>query len=211
MLERILGKLRDAGIEECVVNAWHFSGMIVDFLRSGDFGIRTSVSLECGEEPLETGGGIRHAAGLLGTGRFLIHNVDMLSNLDIPWFISQDREDALATLLLVDRPSDRYLLFDDGMRLVGWMNVKTGEVKSPFADFDPSRYRKYSFCGIHILSSDAFNLMEEWPERFSIIDFYLKSAATHPIFGVVATDLKLIDIGSPATLAEAEEKLSLFK
>lgn len=211
MLERILTKMRDAGMDECVVNAWHFSDMIAGFLASRDFGIRTSVSLEGGDEPLETGGGIKHAAPLLGRGRFLIHNVDMLSNLDIRRFVSMDREDSLATLLVVDRPADRYLLFDDEMRLVGWTNVRTGEVKSPFRDFDPSRYRKFSFCGIHILSSDAFALMEEWPERFSIIDFYLKSAATHPIFGIVATDLKLIDIGSPATLAEAEEKLSLFE
>jgi len=211
MLERVILKMRDAGMEECVVNAWHFSEKIVDFLKTHDFGIRTSVSLEGGEEPLETGGGIRHAAPLLGSGRFLIHNVDMLSNLDIPRFVSRDRTDALATLLLVDRPADRYLLFDEDMRLAGWTNVRTGEVKSPYPDFDPARYRKYSFCGIHILSSDAFALMEEWPERFSIIDFYLKSAASHPIYGVVATDLKLIDIGSPATLAEAEEKLPLFE
>jgi len=211
MLERTINRMRDAGMEECVVNAWHFSEKIVDFLRSRDFGIPTRVSVEGGEEPLETGGGIKRAARLLGDGRFLIHNVDMLTDLDIPWFVSEDRRDGLATLLLVDRPSDRYLLFDDGMRLAGWMNVRTGEVKSPYPDFDPSRCRRYSFCGIHILSSDAFPLMEEWPDRFSVIDFYLRSAASHPIYGVVATDLKLIDIGSPATLAEAEEKLSLFE
>jgi len=211
MLERVVVKMRDAGIEECVVNAWHFSEKIVDYLNSHDFGIRTGVSVESGDEPLETGGGIKYAAPLLGSGRFLIHNVDMLSNLNIPWFISQDRNDSLATLLLVDRPADRYLLFDDDMRLVGWTNVKTGEVKSPFADFDPTKYKRFSFCGIHILSSDAFEMMASWPERFSVIDFYLKSAASHPIFGVVATDLKLIDIGSPATLAEAEENLPLFE
>jgi len=211
MLERILIRMREAGMEECVVNAWHFSDKIVGFLASRDFGIRTAVSVEGGDEPLETGGGIKKAAPLLGEGRFLIHNVDMLTDLDIPWFVSADRKDGLATLLLTDRPSDRYLLFDEGMRLAGWMNVKTGEVKSPFPDFDPSRYTRYSFCGIHILSSDAFQLMEDWPDRFSIIDFYLKFAVSHPIYGVVATNLKLIDIGSPATLAEAEEKLSLFE
>lgn len=211
MLERVIGKMREAGMEECIVNAWHFSEKIAGFINSRNFGIKVSVSMEEGDEPLETGGGIKHAVPLLGTGRFLIHNVDMLSNLDIPWFVSKDREDALATLLLVDRPSDRYLLFDDEMRLVGWTNVKTGEIKSPFRDFDPALYRKYSFCGIHILSSDAFALMDAWPERFPIIDFYLKSAAAHPIYGVVATDLRLIDIGSPETLAEAEEKLSFFE
>lgn len=208
MLERIVCKMRDAGMSECVVNAFHFADKLVSFLDSKDFGIRTVVSLEEGEEPLETGGGIKHAAALLGKGRFLVHNVDILSGLDLKWFLSCDRADSLATLLLVDRESDRYLLFDDAMRLVGWTNAVTGEVKSPYPDFDPSRYRRYSFCGIHIVSDIVFALMEDWPDRFSIIDFYLKSAAEHPIYGVVAADLDLIDIGSPAKLAEAE---SLFK
>lgn len=208
MLERIVCKMRDAGMSGCVVNAFHFADKIVSFLGSRDFGIPTTVSLESGEEPLETGGGIKHAAPLLRGGRFLVHNVDILSDLDISWFLSQDRPESLATLLLVDKEADRYLLFDDDMRLVGWTNVTTGEVKSPFPDFDPSKYRRYSFCGIHIVSDGVFDLMEDWPDRFSVIDFYLKSAATHPIFGVVAADLNLIDIGSPAKLAEAE---SLFK
>lgn len=211
MLERIICKMRDAGMEECVVNAFHFSDKVVSFLESKDFGIPVKVSLEKGDEPLETGGGIRYAEPLLGSGRFLVYNVDILSNLDVRSFLSSDRPDSLATLLLVDKEADRYLLFDDDMRLVGWTNVVTGEVKSPYPDFEPSRYRRYSFCGIHIVSGEVFDLMEEWPARFSIIDFYLKSAAIRPIYGVVATDLKLIDIGSPAKLAEAEENILLFE
>ncbi len=211
MLERVILKMRDAGMEECVVNACHFADKVVSFLKSKDFGIPVKVSLESGSEPLETGGGIRHAEELLGRGRFLVHNVDILSDLDIRSFLSADRQDSLATLLLVDKEADRYLLFDDDMRLVGWTNVVTGEVKSPYPDFDPSRYHRYSFCGIHIISDEVFDLMADWPEHFSIIDFYLKSAAIRPIFGVVATDLNLIDIGSPAKLAEAEEKILLFE
>lgn len=211
MLERVILKMRDAGMEECVVNACHFADKVVSFLESKDFGIPVKVSLESGSEPLETGGGIRHAEGLLGRGRFLVHNVDILSDLDVRGFLSSDRPDSLATLLLVDKEADRYLLFDDDMRLVGWTNVVTGEVKSPYPDFEPSRYHRYSFCGIHIISDEVFDLMEDWPEHFSIIDFYLNSAAIRPIYGVVATDLNLIDIGSPAKLAEAEEKILLFE
>lgn len=211
MLERIILKMRDAGMEECVVNAYHFADKVSSFLESKDFGIPVKVSLESGTEPLETGGGIRHAGSLLGRGRFLVHNVDILSNLDVGRFLAADKPDSLATLLLVDKEADRYLLFDDDMRLAGWTNVVTGEVKSPFPDFDPSRCRRYSFCGIHIVSDEIFELMEDWPDRFSIIDFYLKSAAVRPIFGVVATDLKLIDIGSPEKLAEAEENALLFE
>ena len=204
MLERVLCKLRDAGIDSFVVNVHHFAEQIEDFLASRDFGVPVALSRETGE-PLETGGGIRHAAPLLGAGRFLVHNVDILSDLDVRWFLAQDNPESLATLLLIDAPADRYLLFDDDMRLVGWTNVRTGEVKSPFLpDFDPAKYRRYSFCGIHVVSEAVFGKMAAWPEKFSIIDFYLQQAAENKIRGVVAPDLHLIDIGSPDKLAEAQ-------
>ena len=211
MLERVLCKLRDAGLDSFVVNVHHFAGQIERFLAEKDnFGVPVAISRE-EREPLETGGGIRHAAPLLASpaGRFLVHNVDILSDLDVRWFLAQDDPQSLATLLLVDAPADRYLLFDDGMRLVGWTNVRTGEVKSPFLpDFDPSKYRRYSFCGIHIVSEAVFDRMASWPEKFSIIDFYLQQAAENKIRGVLAPDLHLIDIGSPAKLAEANALLS---
>ena len=206
MLERVLCKLRDAGIDSFVVNVHHFAEQIEAFLADRDFGVPVAVSREEGE-PLETGGGIRHAAPLLASpeGRFLVHNADILSDLDINWLLSQDAPSSLATLLLIDAPADRYLLFDETMRLVGWTNVRTGEVKSPFLpDFDPTLYRRYSFCGIHIVSDAVFEMMATWPERFSIIDFYLSACAAGTIRGVVAPDLHLIDIGSPEKLAEAQ-------
>ena len=206
MLRRVLCKLRDAGLDSFVVNVHHFAGQIENYLADNDFGVPIAISRE-EREPLETGGGIKHAAPLLASpeGRFLVHNVDILSDLDVRWFLAQDDPESLATLLLIDAPADRYLLFDDDMRLVGWTNVRTGEVKSPFLpDFDPAKYRRYSFCGIHVVSDAVFGKMAAWPDKFSIIDFYLQQAAENKIRGVVAPDLHLIDIGSPAKLAEAQ-------
>ena len=206
MLARVLCKLRDAGLDSFVVNVHHFAEQIERFLAENDnFGVPVAISRE-EREPLETGGGIRHAAPLLASpaGRFLVHNVDILSDLDVRWFLQQDDPSSLATLLLIDAPADRYLLFDGQMRLVGWTNVRTGEVKSPYLpDFDPSEYRRYSFCGIHIVSEAVFDKMASWPEKFSIIDFYLSECANGKVRGVLAPDLRLIDIGSPAKLAEA--------
>lgn len=208
MLERVIGKLASSGIDSFVVNAHHFAGQIEDFLKEkGNWGLPIAVSLE-EPEPLETGGGIKHAAPLLESpeGRFLVHNADILSAVDIGWFLSQDSPLTLATLLVREAPSDRYLLFDDDMRLAGWTNVKTGEVKSPFLpDFDPNQYHKYSFCGIHILSNQVFGLMASWPEKFSVIDFYLSMAASHTIRGVVVpSNTAFVDIGSIEGLREAE-------
>ena len=214
MLERVILKLASQGCDSFVVNVHHFASMIEDYLADkANFGLPIAISEERAE-PLETGGGIKHAAPLLHSaeGRFLVHNADILSTLDVGWFIGHDTPGTLATLLVRDVPSDRYLLFDDDMHLTGWTNVKTGEVKSPYLpDYDPSAYHKLSFCGIHIISEDVFPAMASWPDKFSIIDFYLSMAASSTIKGVLApADMRLVDIGSPDGLREAEALAARF-
>lgn len=205
MLRRVIEKLKAAGFDEFVVNVHHFAGMIEDYLSANDsFGVHVDISREQ-ERPLETGGGIRRAEPFLRGGRFLVHNVDILSNLDVVKFLAADDPSSLATLLVTDSTdSDRYLLFDDDMRLAGWTNLRTGEVKSPHPDFNPSEYRRLSFCGVHLISPEVFPLMQDWPEVFSIIDFYLNIAARRKVRAVYAPGLKMIDIGSPEKLAEAD-------
>jgi len=200
MLERVVRKLQQAGFDEFVINAHHHAGKIEEFVRNrGSFGAEVRLSVEEGE-PLETGGGIRKAAPLLGQGPFLAHNADILCKLDVRDFISKHRPGSLATLLVQKAEADRQLLFDDDMRLRGWTNVVTGQVKSPFPDFRVEDCHSYSFCGIHVISNAVFPLMESWPEKFGIMDFYLDVAARYPIYGVVGRDLNLVDIGSPEKL-----------
>ena len=215
LLAHQLNKLRDAGFEEVVVNVHHFADMVEDYLRSaGDLGMTVHISDER-DLLRETGGGIMHARKYLqpsddgeGSGRerhFLVHNVDILSDLDIGWFESQVRPDALATLLVSSRKTSRYLLFDSDMRLAGWTNVATGEVRTPYPDLDVSSCRKLAFSGIHIISTSVFPvfIQEGFGERFPIMDFYLKAAAKYPVYGVLAEGLHLIDVGKPEALEEA--------
>jgi len=200
MLERVIRKLQSDGIDEFVINVHHHADQICDFLRrNSDFGAEIRISAEP-DAPLETGGGIRHARPFLEDEPFLVHNSDILCRLDLPVLLDGVRPDALATLLVQEAESDRYLLFDDDMRLRGWTNVLTGQVKSPFPDFNASDCHRYSFCGIHLISNAVFPLMESWPDTFGIMDFYLDVAARHPIYGVVGKDLNLVDIGSPEKL-----------
>lgn len=204
MLERIIRKLQKAGFDEFVVNVHHFAPMIQEFLKeNGNFGSRLSVSIEEGH-PLETGGGIRNAGALLAGGEFLAHNADILSDVDLPWFISQARPGALSNILVTDQPAERCFLFDSDMRLCGWINNRTGQVRSPYPDFDPAGYRQLSFCGIHYISDSIFPLMEGWPEVFSITDFYLSVCDRYPIYGIEAAGISVIDIGSPEKLAQAQ-------
>jgi NDP-sugar pyrophosphorylase family protein len=90
------------------------------------------------------------------------------------------------------------------MRLVGWTNIQTGEVKSPYPGLDPQKYRKFAFAGIHVMNPSLFRHFSEWPDKFSIIDFYLSICNQHPIYGYLQPDLRLLDVGKMETLAEAE-------
>lgn len=208
LLYHTVCKLRDAGCTQIVVNVHHFPEQIRKYLEENDLGVTVKVSDESAGL-LETGGGIRHARLLLLPLEepFLVHNVDIVSNLDIRWFRGQSRPGALATLLVSERLTRRYLLFSEDMRLVGWTDISTGEVRSPFKDLDAGKCRKYAFSGIHNISPDIFATFDALavPERFPIIDFYLAACAEYPIYGVVAQDLTLVDVGKIDTLRQAEQ------
>lgn len=210
MLERLILKLKASGMDSIVINVHHFASRIEDFLKRNDcFGMHIDISDER-DAVLETGGGIRRAAKYLGDGRFLVHNVDMFTDIDLRAFMAEDSDDALATLMVAESVGDeRYLLFDKDMSLAGWTNLRTGEVRSPYPNFDPSSCRRYSFCGIHIMSPRVPELMKGWPEKFSITDFYLAMAAKEKIRAVRApSSAHIIDIGTPEKLALAGDMVS---
>ena len=244
LIKRVIMNLAAAGVDRIVVNVHHFAEQIIDYLKDNDnFGLDIRISDETAGL-LETGGGIKKAAPLFDPADpILIHNVDILSNVDLREFYqvasrsekgkvkSEESEcgsekgkveneegrgkneesnccDAVDAVLLVSwRKTKRYLLFNDDMRLVGWTNIETGEVRSPYPELNPKECRMYAFAGIHALSPRLLKMMDEFPDRFGIIDFYLKACASHNIKGYVKDDLKLMDIGKLDTLAQAEEFL----
>lgn len=210
LLYHVLEKLKAAGVDETIVNVHHFPDMIRQWIEHHDTGIKVSISDER-DFLRETGGGIKYAEPLLkGSGGFLVHNVDILSNLDIAWLMSQVHGTSLSTLVVSERKTSRYLLFNDDMRMVGWTNVTTGEVRTPFKDLDVSKCRKLAFSGIHYISDGIFELFrkKEVSDRFSITDFYIDVCADYPIMGVVPEDFRMIDVGKLDTLAKAEEFLA---
>lgn len=215
LIEHISRKLRDAGVESAVVNVHHFADMLEEWVDGQEI-MPMTVSDER-ETLLETGGGVLHARPHLeGCGRFLIHNVDILSDLDIRWFESCVKDDAIATLLVSDRETSRYLLFDpETMLLVGWTDKRTGEIRSPYPDLEPSACRALAFSGIHILSDKVFDMMDayaretfcgEGEPRFPIMDFYLSVCARCNIYGVEAKGLTLLDVGKLHTVELAEKE-----
>jgi len=206
LLAHVIRKLAAAGYDSLTVNVHHFPDQIIGYLQEHDFGVQVTVSDER-DHLLETGGGIRHARPFLEGGPFLVHNVDIVSDLDLEWFRARHRPGDLATLLVSERKTSRYLLFgpEDGL-LKGWTNVSTGEVRSPYPDLDPATCRPLAFSGIHYLSEGIFDAFDalDMPERFPIMDFYLKACREYPIRAAVPQHLTLVDVGKIDTLADAE-------
>ena len=206
MLEHVIGKLKAAGFNEIVINVHHFANQIIDFLKEkNNFGIQIWISDET-EELLDTGGGIKKAAHFFDEP-FLVHNADILSNVDLKALYEHHIASGNdATLLVSPRKTVRYLLFDKGTRLCGWVNKDTLQTKPEGFVYQPEVQKEYAFGGIHIISPTLFNYMgDEWTGKFSIMDFYLKTCNVAKLGGYAKEDLQLIDIGKPDTLAKAED------
>ena len=201
MLWHVVEKLKRAGVERIVVNVHHFSAMVKDYLRAnGQFGMDIRVSDES-DNLLNTGGGIRKARALFDADSpVLIHNVDILSNAALEALFQQ--KDCEGALLVSERKTKRHLLFDDAMRLCGWEDTSTGEQR---IKVEKAALQRFAFSGIHLLSPQLLAEMDPWPERFSIIDFYLELCKSHPLTGILQPDLQLLDIGKPETLARAAD------
>lgn len=210
MLEHVILKLKAAGFNELVINIHHFGEQILDFLRANqNFGLTIHISDER-DCLLDTGGGIRKAEPFFrGNEPFLVHNVDILSDTDLKALYEYHRQSGNdATLLASRRKTIRYLLFDDEKRLCGWINKDTLQTKPEGFAYNPEHHREYAFSGIHVISPSLFHYMDErWTGKFSIMDFYLQTCHEARIGGRLTDTLRLIDIGKPETLTQAEEFL----
>ena len=228
LLDINIERLQKAGYTRFVVNVHHFAQQIIDHLEGHAPNVYISDERE---QLLDTGGGLKKAQGLfLDDEPILIHNVDILDNVDYEWFRRQHQADEDAVLLVSRRKTKRYLLFDNAMRLMGWTNIETGEVKSPYPwlrqlrltvdpetlqvdahpsalHLSPSTLYAFAFSGIHSFSPRLFPLMERFPDKFSIIDFYLSVCHRSRIFGCIKDDLQVLDVGKLDALDKAEEFL----
>lgn len=210
LLQHTIEKLIAAGFNEIIINIHHFGQQIIDFAEENQrFGIRIEFSDER-DKLLDTGGGIGKAAWFFNDNQpFLLHNVDILSNIDLDeLYNSHLKRNSLATLVCSKRQTSRYLLFDRNNRLRGLTNEKTGETKSPFPDFNPKQYRKLAFAGIQILRPSIFRYMDDFPDKFSIIDLYLSICDKETVTCYFPDNLKVIDVGKIDSLQESERLLN---
>lgn len=195
-------KLKNEGVSKIVVNVHHFSGLVINWINSFDFGIPVYISDET-EKLLDTGGGLKKAAKMLaGTEPVLIYNVDIISQMEIGPMVSQHlKTGAMATLAVAKRETQRYFTFDSNLRLTGWKNKATDEKKISIPGaFEQSD--EYAYCGFHVIHPSIFDFMPA-DDRFSIVDFYLELTKAKPVYGFTYTSDLWIDVGKPEELEKA--------
>jgi NDP-sugar pyrophosphorylase family protein len=201
LLQRNIEYLQQYGIRDLVINVHHFGEQIRAALSANNgWGSHITISDET-EEVLETGGGLKKARPLLEGAPFLVMNVDILTDLDLSVMIRDHfHHRPLATLAVTSRTTSRYFLFDEQQQLCGWRNVRTGEER--IARVVPTPLIPQAFSGIHIIDPAIFPLIKE-EGKFSIVDLYLRLAASREIRGFDHSHSRLIDVGKPESAEEA--------
>lgn len=207
ILQNVIERMKAIGISDITVNVHHFANQIIDFLNANDnFGIDIHISDEQ-DKLLETGGGILAARRYIDGDDALLHNADILSDIDLKELVSAHDHSADATLLVSRRQSSRQLYFDGNMNLKGWQNLSTGQTK-PGGFIPDDSLMPLAFSGIQIISPSIFKHLDEYSgkngEAFSVIPFYVSNLATLKIKGFkINGDYKWFDIGKPETLEKA--------
>ena len=206
VLGRVIDRMFEAGIESIVINVHHFADQIVDYLALAYPDAPITVSDER-VRLLETGGGLFKALPMLAGGDdVLIHNADIVSNMDLRAMIRSHRESGNdATLLVQPRNTSRHILFRNGL-MAGWCNSTTGEVR-PATLVDYASFMPMAFGGVHIVSHSVLDALSRYgiaDEPFSIIDFYIDNCNKLNIGAFeLPADAHWFDIGKPETLEAA--------
>ncbi|HKW75098.1 MAG TPA: nucleotidyltransferase family protein [Terriglobales bacterium] len=209
LLEITLRRLREFGVREVIINVHHFAGMVTEYLQTNNcFGMGIEVSRE--DVLLDTGGGLKKASWFFlddakdSAEPFLLHNVDVISNIDFARMVRFHREQqALATLAVQKRETSRYLLFDETQQLCG-RRPAHGHAELVR---DSNSTQELAFAGIHVISPAFLRMLSE-NGAFSIIDSYLRVAKQGKrILAFRADQYHWRDLGTPQSLQQAEGDL----
>lgn len=188
LLELAIGRLEEAGIRHIVVNVHHFADKVVDFVRGRQWQATIDISDER-EMLLDTGGGLKKAAPLFsGEENILIHNVDILSEVDLQDVERKHEADGnLVTLCVSQRETKRLLEFDSNGLLLG--RAEQG----------------LAFSGISVVSPALFALLPEADKPYPVIDEYIRLGREGQRIGsyLHAAD-RWLDVGKPETLELAK-------
>ncbi len=203
MLERLINRLKSLGINEIMLNVHHHSALIKEFIKSKDWG---GLSIAISDETdmlLDTGGAIKRAASFFdGDENVLVHNVDVLSNLDfreLEAFHTDNKN--LVSLCARERDSSRKLVFGSENELLGWTNTQTNEYKWVKGKHGKSG-KQLSYSGIYLASADFAKKIVS-SGKFSIIDEWLRLAAKENIRAFEEASSYWFDLGTEERIRTA--------
>ena len=204
LLYHVTKKLVENGFDDITINVHHFSDRIMEYVETDQYlSLTNSVNakIKISDETdflLDTGGALLHAAPLLfgeNDKAILVHNVDIISNANLSELYDKGKNSD-ASLLVSQRDTQRLLLFNNEQRLVGWTNIATQEVKTPFQNLKIDDFAKRAFAGIHVVTKRAVDTMENMGQsKFGIMDFYIKNADKLIIKGIEQDNLSITDVG----------------
>ena len=206
LLQYCIENLTANGFHHIVINVHHFGEQIIDFVDSHHFDAEIEISDER-DLLMDTGGGIVKATPLFKDSKaVLVHNVDIISNVNLGEMCQQfiDSKDD-AWLLTQDRETNRKLLFDEENLLVGWTNKAEQQFKWVHAQ-GPLSYQEMAFSGLHFFRNDLFAEFEV--KRSSVIDLYLYLAKTNRILSKPIQPDYWFDLGKPEQLEAAATYLN---
>lgn len=206
LLDITIRKLIENDFRKIIINTHHFSNKLKEFLDRNTYAADIIISDES-DLLLDTGGGLKYAQKYFDDSPLLVHNVDIISNLNLKEFYQYHlSDDSIASLVVSKRISSRYLLINDENILCGWEDVKKNE---KIIISEKNNLYQFAFNGIHILNPQIIN---QFPDEkvFSVIKAYLKLAETEEIQGYICNDIKWIDVGKIDSLEKAEKLLHEF-
>jgi MurNAc alpha-1-phosphate uridylyltransferase len=205
LLEITIQKLIKFGYNDIIINIHHHATKIIRFLEEKQcFGARINISDES-DQLLDTGGGLKKAAHFLESySPVILHNVDILSDVnldDLANVHKQNGKDVLATLVVNNRDANRVFLVNKDDRLCGWKNFRTQETKIPVSS---EILEPVSFCGIQIVDPKLLSLIK-MEGVFSMVDIYLQLCKDYKIQCWRNNQAKWLDVGTIENLKQAEK------
>jgi len=210
LLEIIIKRLLSSGIDEIVINIHHMADQVLEFLEMKNYYEGRVLISDERDRLMDTGGGVLKARDLLHSDEpFLLHNVDVLTNLDINELIlSHKSEKALITIAVKNRPTSRLLLFDENNYLAGWCHNESGE-RRIVRDYE-GELSSYGNSCVYIFDPEFFDLVDN-REPVSLTDIYLELAKQHKIKAFVHNEDYWYNLGLYESFMNAESTVRDLK
>ncbi len=206
LLEIAIRKVTELGATRVVVNVHHFADLVIDFIQKKRWETEVLVSDEY-DLLLDTGGGLKKAGSLFsGNKPIMVHNVDVISNINYTDLLDvHSNNNHLVTLAVSHRNTSRYLLMNSQHELKGWTNTKTGE--SLPEGIDMNNLIPRAFSGISIIDPRLFDLLPPATNPYPIIPEYLRLLSSHTIGCYEHLASLWLDVGKPETLDLASQMI----